>query len=106
VIANLLTNALKYSADDAPVTVRLGLEGTSVVLDVLDRGIGIAPESRSKLFERYYRATGGQAQASGLGLGLYISRLIVEGHGGTITVSSELGRGSTFRLMLPSQAAP
>jgi PAS domain S-box-containing protein len=104
VIANLLTNALKYSADDAPVTARLGIEGKSVVFEVVDRGIGIAPESRSNLFERYYRTTGGKAHASGFGLGLYISRLIVEGHGGTITVSSELGSGSTFRVMLPCQS--
>jgi len=106
VVANLLTNALKYSAEDAPVTARLGREGNSVVFDVVDRGIGIAPESCSKLFERYYRTTGGKAHATGLGLGLYISRLIVEGHGGTITVSSELGSGSTFRMMLPSPADP
>jgi PAS domain S-box-containing protein len=108
VVANLLTNALKYSADDAPVTARLELEGNSVVFEVVDRGIGIAPESRSKLFERYYRTIGGKAHAGGLGLGLglYISRLIVEGHGGTITVSSELARGSTFRMMLPAPSKP
>jgi PAS domain S-box-containing protein len=102
VVANLLTNALKYSADDAPVLARLLSEGASIVLEVVDRGIGIAPESCEKLFERYYRTPGGQARASGLGLGLYISRLIVEGHGGTISVSSVIDSGSTFRVILPS----
>ncbi len=104
VVTNLLTNALKYSADDAPVTARLGVQANAVVFDVVDRGIGIAPESRGRLFERYYRTTGGKARASGLGLGLYISRLIVDGHGGTLTVSSELDGGSTFTLSLPAYA--
>jgi signal transduction histidine kinase len=54
------------------------------------------------LFERYYRTPGGQARASGLGLGLYISRLIIEGHGGTISVSSVIDSGSTFRMILPA----
>jgi PAS domain S-box-containing protein len=105
VIANLLTNALKYSAEEAPVNLRLAREGSDVVLDVVDRGIGIAPESAKRLFERYFRTTAGKARAGGLGLGLYIARLIVEAHGGRIDVSSEVGKGSTFRLVLPSHAA-
>lgn len=102
VVANLLTNALKYSADDCPVIVRLAHEGGSVAIAVVDRGIGIAPESVQLLFGRYYRTTAGKAQASGLGLGLYISRLIVEAHGGKVAVSSEVDQGSTFRVTLPS----
>jgi len=104
VVANLVTNALKYSAEDAPVSVRLARKESDVVLEVIDRGIGIAPESVKRLFERYYRAPGGKARASGLGLGLYIARLIVEAHGGRIDVSSEVGKGSTFKLILPSHA--
>jgi PAS domain S-box-containing protein len=104
VIANLLTNALKYSAEGAPVTARLARRESSVELEVIDRGIGIASGSVRMLFDRYYRATAGKASASGLGLGLYIARLIVESHGGRIDVSSEVGKGSTFRLMLPSHA--
>jgi len=102
VVANFVTNALKYSADDAPVSVRLAREGSDVVLEVNDRGIGIAPESVNRVFERYYRTPGGKARASGLGLGLYIARLIVEAHSGRIDVSSEVGKGSTFKLILPS----
>jgi PAS domain S-box-containing protein len=102
VVANFVTNALKYSAEDAPVSVRLARTGSDVSLEVVDRGIGIAPESVNRLFERYYRAPGGNARASGLGLGLYIARLIIEAHGGRIDVSSEVGKGSTFRLILRS----
>jgi len=101
-IANLITNALKYSAKSASVSIRLAHEGGNVVLEVTDRGIGIVPESVSRLFEQYYRTEGGKASAGGLGLGLYIARMIVEAHGGRIDVVSELGRGSTFRLTLPS----
>jgi PAS domain S-box-containing protein len=105
VVTNLLTNALKYSAEDAPVLVRLTRTEDRVDLEVIDRGIGIAPESLKRLFDRYYRAAGGRARASGLGLGLYIVRLIAEAQGGRIGVCSEVGKGSTFRLSLPSLAA-
>lgn len=105
VVANLLSNALKYSAEDAPVTIRVAGIGDEVELVVVDRGIGIAPEGVTKLFERYYRTPNGKFHASGLGLGLYITRLIVEAHGGRIEVSSELGKGSSFTLILPSGAA-
>ena len=105
VIANLLTNALKYSADDAPVLARLARRGDNVELEVTDRGIGIAPESLTRLFDRYYRTTAGKARAGGLGLGLYIARLIVEAHGGRIDVVSEVGQGSTFRMILAAHVA-
>lgn len=105
VVANLLTNALKYSTDSAPVTVHIARKGTMVELDVVDHGIGIEPENVEKLFERYYRTGAGKGQASGLGLGLYIARLIVEAHGGRIHVKSEVGKGSTFSLWLPAADA-
>ena len=105
VIANLLTNALKYSGEGTSVTTRLSRNGTTVEFAVVDRGIGIEPESVKRLFERYYRTPTGKVRASGLGLGLYIARLIVEAHGGRIEVSSTLGKGSTFRVIIPSPAA-
>ncbi len=103
-VVNLVTNALKYSAHDAPVHVRLAHDGSNVQLDVVDHGIGIAPEHLEMLFNRYYRTAAGKASASGSGLGLYIARQIVEAHGGRIDVTSEVGKGSRFRLVLPSQA--
>jgi PAS domain S-box-containing protein len=102
VVANLITNALKYSADEAPVSVWLARTGSNVGLCVIDRGIGIAPESLATLFDRYHRTTAGKAHASGLGLGLYIARQIVEAHHGQIQVFSEVGKGSMFRLTLPA----
>jgi PAS domain S-box-containing protein len=104
VVANLLTNALKYSAADSAVTVRLAGKRSEVELSVSDQGIGIAPESVEMLFDRYYRTREGKERTSGLGLGLYIARLIVEAHGGRIHVSSEVGKGSTFSVILPSIA--
>ena len=101
VVANLLTNALKYSTPDAPVLVRLANKKNVVELEVVDHGIGIAPEHAKRLFDRYFRTRPGKARAQGLGLGLYIARLIVTAHSGTIDVSSEVGKGSTFRLSLP-----
>lgn len=101
VVANLLSNALKYSAPESPVIARLARRGSSVELDVIDCGIGIDPDSVRMLFAKYYRTTNGKSQASGLGLGLYIAERIVEAHGGRIEVSSEVGKGSTFRLVLP-----
>ncbi len=105
-VLNLITNALKYSAADSPVRLRLFRDQGRVVLDVIDCGIGIAPETAKRLFDRYYRSAGGKAQAEGLGLGLYIARLIVEAHGGRIEVLSEIGKGSTFRLILPPYVKP
>ena len=105
VVANLLTNAFKYSGEGTAVTTRLTRNGSTVELAVVDRGIGIEPESVERLFERYYRTPSGKVRAGGLGLGLYIARLIVEAHGGRIAVSSAFGKGSTFRMVIPSPAA-
>jgi signal transduction histidine kinase len=104
VVTNLLTNALKYSADEDPVIVRLGRTEDTIELDVIDRGIGIAPEDANRLFERYYRTTASRTHADGLGLGLYIAQMIVHMHGGRIDVVSEVGKGSVFKLTLPAHA--
>jgi signal transduction histidine kinase len=101
VFANLLANAVKYSHDGGEIVVRIGRKEDEARVAIVDRGVGIPPEALPHLFDRFYRAPGAAGQASGLGLGLYISRRIVEAHGGRIEVESELGRGSTFTVVLP-----
>jgi PAS domain S-box-containing protein len=106
VVSNLIENAIKYGAG-SEVTVTLEPIDGSARLIVSDRGIGIAPEHLGRIFDRFERAVS-ERHYGGLGLGLYISRTIVESLGGTISVRSEPGRGATFTVDLPLQppAAP
>ncbi|MDQ4044054.1 MAG: ATP-binding protein [Chloroflexota bacterium] len=106
VVANLLTNAIKYSPAGAEVTVRVTRTEDEAHLSVEDRGVGIPPDALPRLFDRFYRASGTTGNVQGLGLGLYISRRIVDAHGGRIEVASEVGRGSTFTMMLPIGGPP
>ena len=108
VVLNLISNACRYSDEDAPVLVRATGAGDRVRVEVIDAGVGIAPEQQSMLFQRFARVrTPDTANVRGTGLGLYISRRIVEAHGGRIWVSSEPGRGSMFAFELPvSPPAP
>ncbi|MEO8179540.1 MAG: hybrid sensor histidine kinase/response regulator [Deltaproteobacteria bacterium] len=101
VIANLLSNALEYSPPGSPVAARLARRGDNVELEVIDRGSGLAPESVAMIVAKYDRAADGKSKTGGLGLGLNIVQRIVAAHGGRIEVASELGKGSTFRLILP-----
>jgi len=101
VLSNLLTNALKYSPSPSPVSVRVGRHDGEATISVADHGVGISSEDIPRVFERFYRGKTGEKQAEGLGLGLYIAKLIVEAHGGRIWVESEIGMGSTFSLALP-----
>lgn len=104
VLENLVANAIKYSAEDRPIVVEVGSDPTSgdAHLTVRDEGPGISVERQANLFERFYRADA--TGAGGLGLGLYIARMIVEAHGGRITVASEPGKGSAFTVTLPRSA--
>jgi PAS domain S-box-containing protein len=104
-ITNLLTNALKYSPDDADVRVVFTRSGPEVKIHIVDRGIGMPSEDVAGLFDRYYRAPSGKLE-TGIGLGLYITRLLAEAHGGRIEVESAPGKGSTFTLVLPSHPSP
>jgi signal transduction histidine kinase len=106
VITNLTMNAAKYSPAGGSITVRCRERGADhIVLEVIDHGLGIPPEQVDKLFQKFERVrTNEHLAVSGTGLGLYICRLIVEGHGGQIWVESELGKGSTFGLSLPRDA--
>jgi two-component system sensor histidine kinase VicK len=103
VFANLLTNAVKYSPDGSELVLRVARAGANAQVVVIDHGVGIPQPALPHLFDRFYRAEGASKQASGIGLGLYITRRIVEGHGGSISVESGLGRGSTFTVTLPLQ---
>jgi signal transduction histidine kinase len=106
VLANLLTNALKYSPEGASVTVRVTRRDDEAVLSVEDRGVGIPPDALPHLFDRFYRVRRTSGRVQGLGLGLYISRRIVDAHGGRIQVTSEPGCGSTFTIALPTRHLP
>ena len=102
VLVNLLENALKYSPAGQQVKVRLQARGDVALLSVQDHGIGIPREEQAHLFDRFFRARNVSSHSfGGLGLGLYISRDIVERHGGRIWVESEVGDGATFYVALP-----
>lgn len=100
ILMNLLSNAFKYSTPGTPVRLRARQQGNAVVISLMDEGPGIAPEDVPHLFQRFYRAHG-ERKAEGLGLGLYITRMLVEAHQGCIWVESTLGHGSTFSFTLP-----
>jgi signal transduction histidine kinase len=101
VIVNLVRNAWQYTSEGGSVTVRLYEQDGKVVLDVADTGIGISQEYLQQLFTRFYRVERA-TEIRGIGLGLYVSKAIMEGHGGEIRVSSEPGVGSTFSVILPA----
>ncbi len=102
VFINLLENAIKYAPDAQTVEMDLSSSPETVTIRVRDHGLGIPREQRDKIFERFYRAAGPKQRAiSGLGMGLYIVAEIVKRHGGTITVDSEVGKGSSFTVTLP-----
>ncbi|MCX6023721.1 MAG: ATP-binding protein, partial [Chloroflexi bacterium] len=104
VFTNLLDNAANYSPVGAAITVRLAVCGGEAKASVSDQGIGIPAADLPRLFERHYRASNVGPTPSGLGLGLYLTRQIVERHGGRITVASVEGCGSTFSVALPLAA--
>ena len=102
VLTNLLTNAVKYSPQGGTIRVGGWAEGHLARVYVSDEGIGIAPEDRERIFERFYRADNSMSRAAqGAGLGLYLAKVIVEAHGGRIFVESRPRHGSRFVFMLP-----
>lgn len=100
-LINILGNAIKYSHDGSKVFVNVGNGGNDVLVSIKDSGIGISPEDLPHVFEGFYRGGNGQSIAAGYGIGLAVSRQIVEAHNGSITVESELGKGTTFFIHLP-----
>jgi signal transduction histidine kinase len=106
VVINLVSNAQKYSPPGASITVRCRERGPQHVgIEVVDHGLGIPQDQLGRLFQKFARVRSEEhMKVSGTGLGLYICRLIVEGHGGQMWVESEPGRGSTFGIVLPVDA--
>jgi len=102
VLDNLFSNALKYSEDGATITLSAAQSDSAVTISVTDTGIGMTPEQCEKVFDRSYMASPARTPSAktGCGLGLSIVKTIVERHGGTITCSSEAGKGSTFTITL------
>jgi signal transduction histidine kinase len=104
VLRNLLDNSVKYSPEGGLVVIRGQVQGDEVVISVADQGIGLAPEHLNRLFEKFFRAKSLLGHhVVGSGLGLPISRTIVEKHGGRIWAESQLGQGTTLYFTLPRQ---
>lgn len=101
VMANLIDNAIKYSNEGGTIEVTAAQKGDFVELAVVDHGIGMPGNVMSNLFQKFYRSHRSRETVAGTGIGLYISKAIVESHGGTIGVKSEDGHGSTFTVSLP-----
>jgi signal transduction histidine kinase len=99
VISNLIANSIKYG-EQSPITVHLSKINNNAVISIKDSGPGIAKENQLRIFQRFERETG-DTSVSGLGLGLYICKEIVERHNGDISVESAPGMGATFNVVLP-----
>ena len=101
VLMNLLSNAAKYSRNHGKIVISIGGTNDKIWVSITDEGIGIRKEDQERIFEGYWRAHLGEKIVNGVGLGLSISRRFVEFHGGSLSVRSELGKGSTFTITLP-----
>jgi signal transduction histidine kinase len=101
VLLNLVSNGIKYNRANGRLTITTSCQPDNLAILVTDTGQGIAPADLEHLFERFYRIPGSQAQAEGSGLGLAIAQKIIHEHGGRISVSSEVGVGTTFTIGLP-----
>jgi two-component system phosphate regulon sensor histidine kinase PhoR len=102
VLYNLLDNALKYSRENGEIRLRAVQRGPEIVLSVTDNGIGISKDDLPRIFERFYRADKARSrELGGTGLGLAIVKHIAQLHGGRVEAESELGKGTTIRVILP-----
>lgn len=103
VLINLIDNAVRYSAPEQPIVLRLECVDRQAIIQVCDRGIGIELQDQSRIFERFYRVDEARSSSTGgYGLGLAIVKTLVEGMGGSITVRAKPGEGSTFAISLPT----
>ena len=99
VVTNLVSNAIKYGGQK-PITVSASAKGECAIITIRDQGIGISPDNLDRIFVRFERVSA-PPTSRGLGMGLWITKQIVESHGGSVVVESELGNGSTFTVRLP-----
>lgn len=103
VLINLIDNAVKYSAPEQPIVLRLERVDRQAIIQVCDRGVGIGLQDQSRIFDRFYRVDEARSSSTGgHGLGLAIVKTLVEGMGGSITIRSKPGEGSTFAIALPT----
>ena len=106
-VSNLIVNAIQYTPAGGLVSVILNSSNDHALIQIQDTGIGIAPEDRDRIFDRFYRVNSDRSRRTGgSGLGLAIARAIVQAHNGSLQVQSELGKGSTFTLRLPLGNTP
>lgn len=100
--SNILNNAIKYSPEGGNIAVNVSCEDDVIRIAIEDEGMGVAPADAERLFEKFYRVQNEQSRnIGGTGLGLAICKEIIESHGGTISVRSELGNGTTMTVELP-----
>jgi two-component system OmpR family sensor kinase len=106
VVSNLVSNAVLYTKLQSQVEVEVGSRSDQVFLEVRDRGPGVAPENRARIFERFVRLESARNQhPEGSGLGLAIVEQVVQSHGGTVEVENREGGGAVFRVLLPAAPA-
>jgi len=104
-LTNLLENALRYTPDGSPIELRASALGEVIALELNDRGPGIPPNEREKVFEKFYRGRAAKQNDGGTGLGLTICRAVARAHGGEIQIGARTGGGTTVRVLLPSAPA-
>lgn len=104
VVDNLISNAIKYSPNGGSIEITGHYDATSVEVSVTDKGVGLSKDDQARVFERFYRVDDALSRKTqGTGLGLYLARAVIQAHGGTLSVQSELGKGSTFTFRIPRE---
>ena len=103
-INNLLSNAVKFSHDNCKILVNAKTDGSNIIIDITDNGIGISKSDQKHIFDKFYRVSHGDLhKTKGLGLGLYYVSRIADAHNGTVELVSQPGKGSTFTVKIPIQ---
>ena len=101
ILLNLIDNAVKYSEPQTPIDLEIKQQNKQAIIQVRDRGIGISLQQQGRIFERFYRVDEARNRAGGTGLGLSIVKTLVEGMGGNISVTSQVGEGTIFTITFP-----